>query len=89
MGKGWCGLEWDSFCRLRLWLNWRSYSYRYELAVEQLDGTAWGSKRIPGGGGVVNYWPRVFAASLMGSVPLIMLFLVVQRYLLGGAGSVV
>ena len=29
-------------------------------------------------------WPRVFAASVMGSVPLIVLFLVVQRYLLGG-----
>ena len=29
-------------------------------------------------------WPRIFAASVMGSVPLIILFLVAQRYLVGG-----
>ena len=29
-------------------------------------------------------WPRIFAASVMGSVPLILLFLVAQRYLVGG-----
>ena len=29
-------------------------------------------------------WPRVFAASVMGSVPLVVLFLVAQRYLVGG-----
>ncbi|HJP29234.1 MAG TPA: carbohydrate ABC transporter permease [Candidatus Latescibacteria bacterium] len=29
-------------------------------------------------------WPRVFAASVMGAAPLIVLFLVAQRYLVGG-----
>jgi len=29
-------------------------------------------------------WPRVFAASVMGALPLIVLFLVAQRYLVGG-----
>ena len=29
-------------------------------------------------------WPRVFAASVMGAAPLILLFLVAQRYLVGG-----
>jgi multiple sugar transport system permease protein len=29
-------------------------------------------------------WPRIFAASVMGAVPLILLFLVAQRYLVGG-----
>jgi multiple sugar transport system permease protein len=29
-------------------------------------------------------WPRIFAASVMGSLPLIGLFLVAQRYLVGG-----
>ena len=29
-------------------------------------------------------WPRIFAASVMGSVPLILLFLGAQRYLVGG-----
>lgn len=29
-------------------------------------------------------WPRIFAASVMGAAPLIVLFLVAQRYLVGG-----
>ena len=29
-------------------------------------------------------WPRIFAASVMGAAPLIFLFLVAQRYLVGG-----
>jgi len=29
-------------------------------------------------------WPRIFAASVMGSLPLIGLFLVAQRYIIGG-----
>jgi len=29
-------------------------------------------------------WPRIFAASVMGSLPLIALFLVAQRYIIGG-----
>ena len=29
-------------------------------------------------------WPRIFAASTMGSLPLICLFLVAQRYIIGG-----
>ena len=29
-------------------------------------------------------WPRIFAASVMGSAPLIMLFLIAQRHLVGG-----
>ncbi len=29
-------------------------------------------------------WPRVFAASVMGAAPLIVLFLIAQRYLVGG-----
>lgn len=29
-------------------------------------------------------WPRIFAASVMGSAPLVLLFLVAQRYLIGG-----
>ena len=29
-------------------------------------------------------WPRIFAASVMGAAPLILLFLVAQRYLVGG-----
>jgi multiple sugar transport system permease protein/sn-glycerol 3-phosphate transport system permease protein len=29
-------------------------------------------------------WPRVFAASVLGAAPLIVLFLVAQRYLVGG-----
>jgi len=29
-------------------------------------------------------WPRIFAASFMGAVPLIVLFLIAQRYLVGG-----
>ena len=29
-------------------------------------------------------WPRIFAASVMGSVPLIAMFLLAQRYLIGG-----
>ena len=29
-------------------------------------------------------WPRIFAASVMGAIPLILLFLIAQRYLVGG-----
>ena len=29
-------------------------------------------------------WPRIFAASAMGAAPLIALFLLAQRYLVGG-----
>lgn len=29
-------------------------------------------------------WPRIFAASVMGATPLIVLFLIAQRYLVGG-----
>ena len=29
-------------------------------------------------------WPRIFAAGVMGAAPLIVLFLIAQRYLVGG-----
>jgi multiple sugar transport system permease protein len=29
-------------------------------------------------------WPRIFAASVMGATPLIVLFLIAQRYLIEG-----
>ena len=29
-------------------------------------------------------WPRIFAASTMGSIPLIVMFIIAQRHLVGG-----
>jgi multiple sugar transport system permease protein len=62
---------WNSFVwPLVILSDWNMYPLTVGLSLFREESTA--------------DWPRIFAASVMGSVPLVVLFLVAQRYLIGG-----
>jgi multiple sugar transport system permease protein len=62
---------WNSFVwPLVILSDWNMYPLTVGLSLFREESTA--------------DWPRIFAASVMGSVPLILLFLMAQRYLIGG-----
>jgi multiple sugar transport system permease protein len=62
---------WNSFVwPLVVLSDWNMYPLTVGLSLFREESTA--------------DWPRIFAASVMGSVPLILLFLMAQRYLIGG-----
>lgn len=62
---------WNSFVwPLVILSDWNMYPLTVGLSLFREESTA--------------DWPRIFAASVMGSLPLIVLFLFAQRYLIGG-----